>query len=178
VVTNCAFAGCYFAGDASVRPPVEYLSEPMHRVLLLNQGWGELGIDTCAHAPGQTPLPLRIGEKTYSRELGHHAPREVILDLNGEYALFEAEVGVQWQQGTTGSVVFQVYVDGKKRFDSGVMRETDPPKPVRVRVEGANELRLVVTDAGDGITCDCANWANARLVRSTKPRQALCMAEK
>lgn len=153
-------------------PPVEYLSELMHRVLLLSQGWGELGIDTCAHAPGQTPLPLRIGEKTYSRGLGHHAPGELILDLNGEYALFEAEVGVQWQQGTTGSVVFQVYVDGKKRFDSGVMRETDPPKPVRVRVEGANELRLVVTDAGDGITCDCANWANARLVRSTKPRQA------
>ena len=36
-------------------------------------------------------------------------------------------------------------------------------KPVDVR--GVLELRLEVTDAGDGITCDAANWANARLIR-------------
>lgn len=162
--------GSALAVIGSSQPAVEYLSDLLDRFIAFQQGWGELGIDTCAHAPGQTPLPMRIRDKTYSRGLGHHAPGEIVVDLNGEYALFEAEVGVQWQEGTTGSVVFQVYVDGKKRFDSGVMRETDPPKPVRVRVEGANELRLVVTDAGDGITCDCANWANARLTRSAKPK--------
>ncbi|MEJ5250282.1 MAG: NPCBM/NEW2 domain-containing protein [Chthonomonadetes bacterium] len=162
--------GSTLAVTGSAQPATEYLSDLLHRFVVFQQGWGELGIDTCAHAPGGTPLPLRIGEKTYAKGLGHHAPGEIVVDLNGEYALFEAEVGVQWQQGTTGSVVFQVYVDGKKRFDSGVRRETDPPLPVRIRVEGAGELRLVVTDAGDGITCDCANWAEARLARSTKPR--------
>lgn len=156
----------------SSQPATEYLSDLLHRFIVFRQGWGQLGVDTCAHAPGQTPLPLRIGETTYPKGLGHHAPGEIVIDLNGEYVLFEAEVGVQWQQGTTGSVVFQVYVDGKKRFDSGVMREIDPPKPVRLRVEDAGELRLVVTDAGDGITCDCANWADARLTRSTKPKSA------
>lgn len=161
--------GSTLAVTGSAQPATEYLSDLLHRFVVFQQGWGELGIDTCAHAPGQTPLPLRIGEKTYAKGLGHHAPGEIVVDLNGEYALFEVEVGVQWQQGTTGSVVFQVYVDGKKRFDSGVRRETDPPLPVRIRVEGAGELRLVVTDAGDGITCDCANWAEARLVRSTRP---------
>lgn len=150
-------------------PVVEYLADLQHRFVYLQQGWGELGVNTCAHAPGQTPLPLRIRDKEYSKGLGHHAPGEILIDLNGEYETFEAEVGVQWQGGNVGSVTFQVYVDGKKRFDSGVMRETDAPKPVRVSVKGANELRLVVTDAGDGITCDCANWAEARLVRARQP---------
>ncbi len=153
----------------TAEPVVEYLTDLQHRFVYFQQGWGELGINTCAHAPGQTPLPLRIRDKEYTRGLGHHAPGEIVVDLNGEYETFEAEVGVQWQGGNVGSVVFQVYVDGKKRFDSGVMRETDHPKPVRVSVKGANELRLVATDAGDGITCDCANWADARLTRARQP---------
>ena len=151
---------------------VEYLADLQHRFVYLQQGWGELGINTCAYAPGQTTLPLRIRDKEYARGLGHHAPGEIVVDLNGEYETFEAEVGVQWQGGQVGSVVFQVYVDGRKRFDSGVMRETDTPKPVRVSVRGASELRLVATDAGDGITCDCANWAEARLVRARQPVRA------
>jgi hypothetical protein len=150
-------------------PVVEYLADLQHRFVYLQQGWGEMGVNTCAHAPGQTPLPLRIREKEYTRGLGHHAPGEIVIDLNGEYETFEAEVGVQWQNGNVGSVTFQVYVDGKKRFDSGVMRETDAPRPVRVSVKGATEMRLVVTDAGDGIICDCANWAEARLVRARQP---------
>jgi hypothetical protein len=153
-------------------PVVEYLAELQHRMVYLQQGWGEPGINTCAHAPGQTPLPLRIRDQRYTRGLGHHAPGEIVVDLSGEYETFEAEVGVQWQGGNVGSVVFQVFVDGKKRFDSGVMRETDAPKPVRVSVKRADELRLVVTDAGDGITCDCANWAEARLVRARQPARA------
>ncbi|GIV16050.1 MAG: hypothetical protein KatS3mg022_1485 [Armatimonadota bacterium] len=153
-------------------PVVEYLADLQPRFVYLQQGWGEMGINTCAHAPGQTPLPLRIRDKEYSKGVGHHAPGEIVIDLNGEYETFEAEVGVQWQDGNVGSVTFQVYVDGKKRFDSGVMHESDAPKPVRVSVKGANELRLVVTDAGDGITCDCANWADARLVRARQPARA------
>ncbi len=176
----CLFSllGSALAGTSSPEPPAEYLGDLLHRFIVLQQGWGELGIDTCAHAPGQTPLPLRIGERVYQKGVGHHAPGEIVVDLDGEYDTFEAEVGVQWQQGTTGSVVFQVFVDGRKRFDSGVLRETDPPKPVRVAVKGANELRLVVSDAGDGITCDCANWANARLIRSTNPTRSTQKAMK
>ena len=38
---------------------------------------------------------------------------------------------------------------------------------VSADVRDAQTLRLVVTDAGDGITCDQANWANARLIRTS-----------
>jgi len=35
--------------------------------------------------------------------------------------------------------------------------------PVVVDVRGANELTLIVTDAGDGLTNDYAWWGDARL---------------
>jgi len=154
-------------------PAPQYLSDLVHRISYLQQGWGALGMDTCAHAPGQSPLPLRIGKRSYTRGLGHHAPGRLVVELEGQYQRFEAEVGVQWQSGNVGSVVFQVYVDGRKRFDSGLMRERDPARPVSIPLEGAEELELRVTDGGDGISCDCANWAEARLVPAAAPvRQA------
>jgi hypothetical protein len=48
----------------------------------------------------------------------------------------------------------------------GVVRENDPARPLKISVEGADELRLVAGDAGDGIECDCADWAEARLTRN------------
>lgn len=35
-------------------PAVEYLADLQHRFVYLQQDWGELGVNTCAHAPGQT----------------------------------------------------------------------------------------------------------------------------
>ena len=61
-------------------------------------------------------------------------------------------------------MVFQVIGDDKVLFDSGVMRMGNPAKQVSVPLAGVAELRLVVTDAGDGITCDHADWAEAVLL--------------
>ncbi|MCC6443994.1 MAG: NPCBM/NEW2 domain-containing protein [Armatimonadetes bacterium] len=148
----------------------EYLSDIPQRFSMVQMGWGELGLDTAAHAPGQKPLSLAVGSKAYAKGLGHHASGEIVVELNGEYDLFECEVGVQKQPYGDGSVIFRVFVDGKKRFDSGVMRQKNPARPVRLNVSGADELRLATADAGDGITCDVANWANARLTRSPVPK--------
>ncbi|MGB9797182.1 MAG: NPCBM/NEW2 domain-containing protein, partial [bacterium] len=157
----------------------EFLSDNPDKIISFSQGWGELGFDVSAHAPYQTPLPLQIKEKRYEKGLGHHANGEIIVALNGKYLHFEAEVGVQWQGGqNVGSVVFQIFVDGKKRFDSGVRRELDPPLPVRVYLRGAKELKLVAMDAGDGITCDCADWANACLIPDPSAKQRIRRQEK
>jgi len=151
-------------------PGSEYLSDIEHRIAYCQQGWGELGIDTAAHAPGVQPMPLRIKRKGYKKGLGHHAPGEILVALDGKYRLFEAEIGVQWQGGNVGSVGFEVFVDDKKAYRSPVMREHDAARAIRIPVEGAQEMRLVVTDAGDGITCDCADWADARLIPSASPK--------
>jgi hypothetical protein len=149
-------------------PPVEYLSaEAMPRIASLTQGWGELGLDTSVRPPGGNPVPLRISEREYARGLGHHAPGSIVVELDGEYEAFEAEVGVQWQgDSCAATVVFQVLVDGEVRFDSGVMTQRDKAKPVSVSLTGALELELVSGDAGDGYCCDCADWAEARLTRA------------
>jgi hypothetical protein len=108
--------------------------------------------------------PLRIGGKEFSRGLGTHANSQVQFPLGNRYRRFEALVGVDDEKQGAGSVVFQVVVDGRKVFDSGVMRGKQPAKKVSVPLDGAEELLLVVTDAGDGITCDHADWADARLI--------------
>ena len=152
-------------------PPVEYLSDILNeRLLLSTQGFGNLGIDTAVTVEGRTPVPLRIKDTEYKKGLGHHANGEILITLDGEYLTFEALVGVLWQERNLGTVVFQVFVDGEKRFDSGIMHEADPAKPLKVSVEGAQMLRLVATDAGDSIICDCANWAEARLTRNPKAK--------
>ncbi|HOB76569.1 MAG TPA: NPCBM/NEW2 domain-containing protein [Phycisphaerae bacterium] len=149
---------------------VDYLSERPELIASSQQAWGELGINTCAHALDQKPEPMRIADKTFEKGLGHHASGEIIVDLDGQYETFLADVGVQPLPGGAGSVVFKVFVDDQLKFDSGVVKSGDAPRSLSVPVNGATEMRLEVTDAGDGIVCDCANWANARLVRSTSSK--------
>ena len=134
-------------------------------ILLSSQGWGELGWNVAAHEAGKDGTPLQIGEKTYTKGLGHHANGAIEVPLEGQYASFDAEVGLQ-PCGAGGSVIFRVVVDGAVRFDSGILWATNAPKPVHVDLAGAQELRLEANDAGDGIACDMANWANARLTPS------------
>jgi hypothetical protein len=128
--------------------------------------FGVPGVDTAVRPlEAAKALPLRIGQKTYAKGIGLHANAEVCVQLDGRYEVFQAEVGVLPSKVKPGgSVVFQVDVDGERRFDSGVMRQETPPRPLRVALKGAGQLVLRVGDAGDGIVDDAANWAEARLV--------------
>ena len=147
----------------------EYLGDHPELIFSASQAWGELGWNVAAHQSGQAGLPLQIGEKAYTKGLGHHANGSIEVRLEGQYASFDAEVGLQ-PCGGGGSVIFRVFVDGEQRFDSGILRATNAPKPVHVDLAGAQELRLEANDAGDGITCDMANWANARLTPASAGR--------
>jgi hypothetical protein len=108
--------------------------------------------------------PLRVGGKTYAHGLGAHAVSRIIYKLDNRYRRFEAEMGVDDEKGGLGTVSFQVFADDRKLFDSGPMRGNQPAKKVALPLDGAEELLLVVTDAGDGIYCDHADWLNARLL--------------
>jgi len=112
--------------------------------------------------------PLRLGGgRAYRKGIGTHAPSEIVYKLDRAYARFLAEVGAA-EEG--GSVVFQVYADGKLLFDSGVLRGLREVKPIDLPVAGVRLLRLVVTDASDGITADMANWAGARVLKVAQPQ--------
>jgi hypothetical protein len=115
-------------------------------------------------------LPIKIGRITYAKGLGVHPASELTFSINKQYERFTAVVGIDDElliDGCApmwpGSVVFQVFADGTKMFDSGVLSVWSPPKTVEVDVRGKSALRLVVGDAGDGYICDHADWADAKL---------------
>jgi hypothetical protein len=112
---------------------------------------------------------ITLNGTTYGKGLGVHANSVITYDISCGYERFKSDVGVDDEVGGQGSVVFQIYVDGDKQFDSGTMTGTSATQSVEVDVTGASELRLVVTDAGDGIGYDHADWANARLTVDTTP---------
>lgn len=157
-------AGCALAQSS------EFISDHPELVLSATQDWGVLGYDTAAHAPDQTGAPLRIGGKDFAKGLGHHANGVITLLTDGCYESFDAEVGLQPCMG--GSVNFRVFVDDQLKFTSGTLRSGDEPKPVHVSLAGAQEVRLEAKAAGDGISCDMANWAEARLTAARNaPKQ-------
>ncbi|MFN9717932.1 MAG: DUF1549 domain-containing protein, partial [Planctomycetota bacterium] len=53
---------------------------------------------------------------------------------------------------------------GNAIWASGIIRKPQPSAEIDLDLAGAGELHLVVTNAGDGDSCDHADWAEARLV--------------
>jgi alpha-galactosidase len=111
--------------------------------------------------------PLRLGSVKHTRGLFCHAPSRVHVRLPAPGRTFTALVGVDTNEQTSGgrgSVAFHVRVGGKEAFRSGVLREGMPAVPVTVNVAGRREFVLEVDDGGDGIACDQADWAEAKVV--------------
>ena len=156
------------AGQAAAEDE-DFLSDPNTGIPVRHsQQWGDFGFDTAAARSGGTGSPLQIGQAEFSRGLGHHANGEIVIDLRGQYRLFRAKIGVQWQGGNRGSVIFRISIDGKTVFETEPMSDSDPAREVEIPVENARELRLIADTAGDGIGCDMANWVEARLVRDPR----------
>ncbi len=109
---------------------------------------------------------MKIVDQQYTRGLYCHAVSKVVVKLPGPGKTFSAIAGVDTNEQTSGgrgSVVFTVDVGDREVFKSGVMREGMPGVPVNVDLAGATEFTLNVGDAGDGIGCDQADWADAKV---------------
>ncbi|APV50036.1 hypothetical protein BWI17_10280 [Betaproteobacteria bacterium GR16-43] len=134
-------------------------------------GWGPIEKDRSngEQAAGDGK-PMIIGGIPFNKGLGVHAPSDVRFNLGGTCTgNFVSDVGVDDEVGDNGSVVFQVYLDGVLAYDSGILRGTDTRRSLSVPVAGKNELRLVVTDAGDGNGFDHADWAAGRITGCGAP---------
>jgi hypothetical protein len=114
--------------------------------------------------------PLSMGRIAYAKGLGVHPASELIFALNKEYVKFSAAVGIDDEiltngcaPNSPGSVVFQVYVDDVKTYDSGKVTVHSSALDVDVDITGKSMLRLVVGGAGDDLVCDHADWADAKL---------------
>ncbi|UQN09750.1 NPCBM/NEW2 domain-containing protein [Deinococcus sp. QL22] len=132
-----------------------------------NSGWGPIERDQSnGEKLSSDGRPLTIAGKTYTRGLGVHANSSVTFALGGQCSTFTAGIGLDDEVGDRGSVVFQIWSGSAasgtatKLYDSGTMRGADAAKTISVAVSGVQDLRLVVTDAGDGLDYDHADWGN------------------
>jgi alpha-galactosidase len=106
-----------------------------------------------------------IAGRTYYRGLFAHANSRITVRLPGPGASFSAIAGIDTNfmtSGGRGSVVFGVDVGGERRFTSPVVREGASCE-VSVKLDGATEFAISVSDSGDGISCDQGCWADARV---------------
>ena len=122
----------------------------------VTQGWL-----TTRNDANITGGPLRIAGQRFGHGLGTHAPGEMVFKLDRKHQRFTAAVGVDDAAPKAGSVVFKILLDGKEAFNSGLVKWGQPAQKIDLDVSATTELRLVVTDGGDGVQGDHADWANA-----------------
>lgn len=159
---------------ASIRPRSQLLPERTNCVYLSDlqpvshhQDWGQFGADVSVGGH-----VLTIGREMFDRGLGVHANAETVYKIpTNHFLLFEALVGLdaevvdsEGQPREGGTIQFEVYLDGQCVQRSGIVSNSLLPTLVSVLLGQARLLKLVVRDAGDGIACDHADWAMARLV--------------
>ena len=141
-----------------------YLSDATSMVTSATNGSGPIELDRSHGGPlaGDGGL-LTLGGESYAKGLGVLAPSDIRVALGGVCTSFTATVGVDDATRGGGSVTFEVWLDGARVVASGLVRGGSAPLSGTLDVTGRQELRLVVTDGGDGSAGDQADWAEARL---------------
>ena len=129
-----------------------------------SNGWGPVERDRSngENAAGDG-APLTLDGVQYAKGIGAHAPSEVKALLGGNCSTFTAKIGVDDEVDDRGRVIFKVAVDGAVKYTSDLLTGTSPTVPVSVDVTGGQTVSLQVTDSGDGVTSDHADWAEAKL---------------
>ena len=100
----------------------------------------------------------------YERSLWAHAETTIKYKLPEGVTTFAAAAGFA-NKDEKSSAIFRVLVDGKEKYNSGVMKLGTPVKPVVVDITGAKLLELLTEEAGDGLYGDYTFWGEARLIK-------------
>ncbi len=133
-------------------------------------GWGPYEKNTSngekAAGDGRT---MSIRGATYPTGLGVHSFSSMKYELAGRYTQFRSVIGIDDETCDKGDAQFLVMGDGVRLYSSPVLSRRSAAVTVSVRTTGVKVLELVVTDADqdgvDVLTCDHADWADARLIR-------------
>lgn len=139
----------------------------------IESGWGNP--DTNKSISGG---PLVLDGKTYANGIGVHANALAAYPIPEKSTRFVAIVGIDDSQkkDPRSSVVFQIYGDVKEMGEKPVLIAESPTlsdKSLRTWAFNLElntrfkNLRLVVTDAGDGIAADHADWVDAGFITGT-----------
>ncbi len=108
--------------------------------------------------------PMVMGGAPFGHGIGAGPETAIVVKLSGEARRFLALVGINDWTTNDGSAVFEVWVDGKKTADSGLMKAGQKPKLISVDIAGAEKMILQVVAGPSASSNDNANWGGALIV--------------
>lgn len=122
---------------------------------------------------------LRIKDVIYRYGLGAHAQSRIEYEIPGIYDLFMSKIGVDAEAFPLyeehpgwGTVEFEVLVNGESQYKSPLMIPHSEARDVVVRLpkkeDGKNNLVLIVHNYDNDSKGDHADWALARVIRTSK----------
>jgi NPCBM/NEW2 domain/F5/8 type C domain len=134
----------------SVKPKIGWM--PSGKTWKQLNGWVRLYTDIHSN------LGLTCEQSIYAE-----APSEIqyVIPAGAKYFVTVPGLGNRRREG---SVEFRIFVDGEKKYDSGYFNVGNALDAVILDVSGAKELKLIVTDGGNGMAYDYSWWGNARFI--------------
>jgi hypothetical protein len=131
-------------------------------------GWSVITADFGIE-PAGSPLLLTGtgGAVEYRKGVFAHANSNVIFNVAGEgFTAFRSYVGINrlaaGPRNTTGTTVFEVWVDGERRFQSSAMNGSAAAVFVDVDITGAGTVELRATATSNGSAH--STWADAMFI--------------
>lgn len=126
-----------------------------------SSGWGPVERDrSVGENKANDGDAIRINGEVYEKGLGAHAPSEAVYELGGGCTRFTARIGLDDKSGY-GTVRFAVIADGKTLYTSPLIDRTSRTISIDAELGGAQEVKLVTTDGGDGNSSDHSAWGDA-----------------
>ncbi|WP_430973758.1 NPCBM/NEW2 domain-containing protein [Sunxiuqinia rutila] len=108
---------------------------------------------------------LTIAKQEYKRGIGMHSYGRIKYNIEGlGFKKFISWVGVD-NKADEGNIEFEVWLDGKRTFSSGLMSQKCKARRVEIEINKAKMLELRVLGGGDGIEGDLGNWCDAKLLK-------------
>src|SRR5262249_14536845 len=113
--------------------------------------------------PGTVLRSMSVRGTLYSKGIQVGAGSRIIYRLAQACTALDLQAGIDDATQGRGSVVFQVWADGEKLYDSGIQLGTSAPLSISVDVTARWNVELRVTSANDGPAADVADWGNPRV---------------
>lgn len=164
-------AGVFLAGVLGMNASFllgKPLSLTVFKPVLMKQDYGVVQYNMSVNAYNGWKSWSRLSDDYmyYRKGFGSHANSNLVFDINRNFSRFTTDFGVDTEAPTAASVQYKIYGDGKELFSTTKnLGRFDFPGHAEVNISGVKYLGLVITDGGDGINSDHADWFNPVLYR-------------
>lgn len=136
---------------------LRFSSNQTFEIVEWNQEWGTLEQNRSV-----VGNPIRLMGATYSSGLGTHANSSITIKLLKNGSHFSGICGIDGEVGTAGSIECSIEAAGRVLFSSGIL-SNGLAMPFRIPIFNTESLILKISNGGDSISSDHADWADLRV---------------